>query len=64
MRDYRGGEHKKPPYSFNIAPTYLQSERTFNLDDYGKKGCKTESSPRQGLPDAKVTDKDRCSPVR
>jgi len=47
-----------------LAPTYLQSERTFNLDDYGKKGCKTESSPRQGLPDAKVTDKDRCSPVR
>jgi hypothetical protein len=34
LRDYLRGEHQKPPYPFNIAPTYLQSEMTLRVDDY------------------------------
>ena len=28
MRDYLGGEHKNPPYSFNVPPTNPQFEIT------------------------------------
>jgi hypothetical protein len=41
MRDYRGGEHQNSPYSFNVAPTYLQDRLTLGIEDYGLK-CRTK----------------------
>ena len=34
IRDYRRGEHKNPPYPFNVAPTILQSRIVMKLHDY------------------------------
>ena len=31
-----------------IAPTYLQSKLTFNLDDYGKKACMKRAYNKKG----------------
>jgi hypothetical protein len=37
MRDYRGGEHKNLPYSFNVAPTKPQLQVDFGFDGYRRK---------------------------
>jgi hypothetical protein len=34
IRGYRRGEHKKPPYPFNVAPTSRYSGVTLGVDDY------------------------------
>jgi hypothetical protein len=35
--DYQIGEHKNPPYPFNVAPTSLQSKIIPEIIDYGEK---------------------------
>jgi hypothetical protein len=34
MSDYRRGEHRNPPCSFNVAPTSLQCWKTLDIEDY------------------------------
>jgi hypothetical protein len=34
IRDYRRGEHKNPPYSFNVAPTTVQLGYLPIVEDY------------------------------
>jgi hypothetical protein len=33
IRDYRRGEHKNPPYPFNVAPTNVHSKIVLKGDD-------------------------------
>jgi hypothetical protein len=34
IKDYRRGEHKKPPHSFNIAPTKSEEQSSLEDDDF------------------------------
>jgi len=68
MRDYREGEYKNPPYSFNVAPTTIQMYKALNRDDYGWKASITFKAKRSakhlgvsllacvGRPDGRATE--------